>query len=49
MKFSIYYQKYNWEKIFEKKFCYITQKNGASITLEPGGQLELSGAPFKFI
>lgn len=38
--------KYKWEKIFENNLVISLKKNGASITLEPGGQLELSGAPF---
>ncbi len=38
---------YSWEKVLENKKIIELRKNGASITLEPGGQIELSGAPFK--
>ena len=34
-----------WEPIKEQKNIVALKKNGASITLEPGGQFELSGAP----
>ncbi len=37
--------KYNWEKIFEGSNLIALKKDNASITLEPGGQIELSGAP----
>ena len=37
--------KYNWEKVFEDSNLIALKKNKASITLEPGGQIELSGAP----
>jgi glutamate--cysteine ligase len=39
--------KYNWEKVFEDSNLIALKKNSASITLEPGGQIELSGAPMK--
>ena len=39
--------KYNWEKVFEDSNLIALKKNNASITLEPGGQIELSGAPMK--
>ena len=39
--------KYNWEKGFENSNLIALKKNNASITLEPGGQIELSGAPMK--
>ena len=38
-------KKYNWEKIFEGTNLIALKKDKASITLEPGGQVELSGAP----
>ena len=44
--FVLLSKKYKWEKILENKLVISLKKNGASITLEPGGQLELSGAPF---
>ena len=34
-----------WKPIKEQKNIIALKKNGASITLEPGGQFELSGAP----
>ncbi|GAQ88957.1 glutamate-cysteine ligase [Klebsormidium nitens] len=39
--------KFGWERSFEHGNLLALKQNGASITLEPGGQLELSGAPFK--
>ena len=39
----------NWEPIYEGKNIISLQKKGASITLEPGGQLELSGAPLETV
>ena len=45
--FDLLSKKYKWEKIFENNLVISLKKNGASITLEPGGQLELSGAPFR--
>ena len=39
--------KFGWEKKFEKSKVIALSKNNASITLEPGGQIELSGAPLK--
>jgi glutamate--cysteine ligase len=38
-----------WEPVFERENIVALQKDGASITLEPGGQLELSGAPLRTI
>ena len=38
-------KKYGWEKIFEGPNLIALKKDKASITLEPGGQIELSGAP----
>ena len=35
----------DWERVFEGENLIALAKDGASITLEPGGQLELSGAP----
>jgi glutamate--cysteine ligase len=36
--------KYSWEPVKENGIIIALQSNGGSITLEPGGQLELSGA-----
>jgi glutamate--cysteine ligase len=38
-----------WKRIFERDSVIALEKSGASITLEPGGQLELSGAPLRTI
>ena len=38
-----------WEPILEDGNIIALQRDGASITLEPGGQLELSGAPLRTI
>jgi glutamate--cysteine ligase len=39
----------DWERILEAGQVIALRKEGASITLEPGGQLELSGAPLRTI
>ena len=38
-----------WNRIREEGNTIALEKGGASITLEPGGQLELSGAPLRTI
>ena len=38
-------KKYSWKKNFEGSNLISLTKDNASITLEPGGQIELSGAP----
>jgi glutamate--cysteine ligase len=38
-----------WKPIFDQENVVGLQKDDASITLEPGGQLELSGAPLRTI
>jgi glutamate--cysteine ligase len=38
-----------WEPVLEDGNIIALQRDGASITLEPGGQLELSGAPLRTI
>jgi glutamate--cysteine ligase len=38
-----------WSRILEEGNVIALEKDGASITLEPGGQLELSGAPLRSI
>ncbi|MGE0045672.1 MAG: glutamate-cysteine ligase family protein, partial [Hyphomonadaceae bacterium] len=40
---------YGWERITEAGTLIALKKNGASITLEPGGQFELSGAPLEHL
>ena len=39
--------RYQWEPVFEKETIIALTKKGASITFEPGCQLELSGLPFR--
>ncbi len=39
--------KFNWYGKYENGNLIRLEKNGASITLEPGGQIELSGTTFK--
>ena len=39
--------KYGWQPVYEGKHIIALKKNDQSITLEPGGQIELSGAPLK--
>ncbi|MFD0981736.1 glutamate--cysteine ligase [Tropicimonas aquimaris] len=41
--------RYGWEPILEQGNIIGLELNGANISLEPGGQLELSGAPLKSI
>jgi len=36
-----------WERVYEGPHLIALLKDGASITLEPGGQIELSGAPLR--
>jgi len=43
-------QKFGWEPVLEgDNVIALRQKNKGSITLEPGGQLELSGAPLETV
>ena len=44
---SIVREEDGWTGLRERGNLIALQKDGASITLEPGGQLELSGAPLK--
>lgn len=41
--------RFGWEPIQEAGFLIGLKKDGASVSLEPGGQFELSGAPLKSI
>lgn len=41
--------RFNWEPIVEGEYIIGLKKNGASVSLEPGGQFELSGAPVEDI
>ncbi|MGV6800960.1 MAG: glutamate--cysteine ligase [bacterium] len=38
-------ESYDWQPVYEGDNLIALKQNGASITLEPGGQFELSGAP----
>ena len=38
-------QKHKWRPIMEGDFIIGAEKDGQSVTIEPGGQFELSGAP----
>ena len=40
---------YDWRPIFESDHLIGLEKDGANVSLEPGGQLELSGAPLETI
>jgi len=40
---------FSWEPIEENGYLIGLKKDGASVSLEPGGQLELSGAPLEHI
>ena len=40
-------QRFGWEPIMEGPYIIGLKQDGAAISLEPGGQLELSGAPLK--
>ena len=39
--------KHGWDRIYEQKNIIALKKDSQSITLEPGGQIELSGAPLR--
>ncbi len=41
--------RFGWSPVFEEGNIIGLSKNGANISLEPGGQLELSGAPLESI
>ncbi|MDX2234525.1 MAG: glutamate--cysteine ligase [Hyphomonadaceae bacterium] len=41
--------KYGYERVFEGEHVIALKKDGASISLEPGGQFELSGAPLEHL
>ncbi|MEO3428377.1 glutamate--cysteine ligase [Pelagibius sp. CAU 1746] len=42
-------QRFGWEPVLEGENVIALSKDGASVSLEPGGQVELSGAPLKTI
>jgi glutamate--cysteine ligase len=41
--------RHNWTPVLEGEHLIGLEKNGANVSLEPGGQLELSGAPVETI
>ncbi|SLN21112.1 Glutamate--cysteine ligase GshA [Aquimixticola soesokkakensis] len=41
--------RYGWDHVFEGAYLIGLTKEGANVSLEPGGQLELSGAPLENI
>jgi glutamate--cysteine ligase len=41
------FERFGWEGVYEGPTIIGLKKDGASISLEPGGQLELSGAPLE--
>ena len=42
-------QRFDWAPVFEDGNLIALKREGASVSLEPGGQLELSGAPLEHI
>jgi len=42
-------QRFDWEPVEEKGKLIALKRDGASVSLEPGGQLELSGAPVEHV
>jgi len=42
-------QRFNWAPVLEDGNLIALKRDGASVSLEPGGQLELSGAPLEHI
>lgn len=41
--------RFGWEPVMEGEYIIGLSKDGASVSLEPGGQLELSGAPLETV
>ena len=42
-------QRFDWQPVFEGASIIALKRGGASVSLEPGGQLELSGAPLEHV
>ena len=42
-------QRFDWQPVFEGPNIIALKRDGASVSLEPGGQLELSGAPLEHV
>ena len=49
IKIFEFFQKFGWKAIKEKNNTVALYKEGKSITLEPGNQIELSGAPLSSV
>ncbi len=43
--FNELHKNFSWNRVFENNNLIGLEKSGSTITLEPGGQIELSGAP----
>jgi len=42
-------QRFGWAPVEENGYLIALKREGASVSLEPGGQLELSGAPLEHV
>ena len=42
-------QRFGWDPVEENGYLIALKRDGASVSLEPGGQLELSGAPLESV
>ena len=42
-------QRFDWARVEENGHLIALKRDGASVSLEPGGQLELSGAPLEHV
>lgn len=42
-------QRFDWSPVYEGDNVIALKRDGASVSLEPGGQLELSGAPLEYV
>ncbi len=42
-------QRFDWQPVYEEGNVIALTRDGASVSLEPGGQLELSGAPLEHV
>jgi len=42
-------QRFDWDPVYEAGNIIALKRGGASVSLEPGGQLELSGAPLEHV
>ena len=42
-------ERFDWQPVYEGENIIALKRDGASVSLEPGGQLELSGAPLEHV